>query len=309
MQNFGITHESGKLKRVLVHHPGKELELANRDPVAHHFDQPVDVKRFRNDHLELIERLEEIGIEVIRISKVLEDNQEALEFSLECPNLVFVRDSSTVTKNGAFLFRMGLPTRRKETPVIKAAHNALGIPIVLELKEPETFEGGGFAILENNSAVAGLCDRSTQGALDQMGDYLLTNRLLETWVTLAMPKGIVHIDGEFAELPGKIAISHPEVMENTPASFRTRKEGWKGNFIDWLREDGWDIINITDKECFNMAANFLTVDEDLAFHYTGNPRVMKEVNKRGIDVIQIPGEEMRKGMGGIHCMTCPVLRV
>ena len=58
-----------------------------------------------------------------------------------------------------------------------------------------------------------------------------------------------------------------------------------------------------------MAANFLTVDKDLAFHYTGNPRVMEECKERGIDVVQIPGEEMRKGMGGIHCMTCPVLRV
>jgi len=156
MQNFGITNESGKLKRVLVHHPGKELELANNDPVAHHFEQPVDVKRFRSDHLELLEHLEEVGVEVIRLREVLEDNKKALEQSLECPNLVFVRDSSTVTKKGVFLFRMGLPTRRKETPVIKAAHTALDIPIVLELKEPETFEGGGFAILENNSAVAGL---------------------------------------------------------------------------------------------------------------------------------------------------------
>jgi len=58
-----------------------------------------------------------------------------------------------------------------------------------------------------------------------------------------------------------------------------------------------------------MAANFLTVDKDLAFHYTGNPRVMQECKMRGIDVVQIPGEELRKGMGGIHCMTCPVLRV
>jgi arginine deiminase len=297
------------LKRVLVHHPGKELELANNDPVAHHFEQPVDVKRFRSDHLELLEHLEEVGVEVIRLREVLEDNKKALEQSLECPNLVFVRDSSTVTKKGVFLFRMGLPTRRKETPVIKAAHTALDIPIVLELKEPETFEGGGFAILENNSAVTGLCDRSTQGALDQMGNYLLKNRMIETWVTLEMPKGIVHIDGEFAELPGKRAISHLDVMENIPASFRTRREEWKGNFMDWLRDDGWDIIEITDKECFDMAANFLTVDEDLAFHYTGNLRVMKEVNKRGIEVVQIPGEEMRKGMGGIHCMTCPVLRI
>ena len=58
-----------------------------------------------------------------------------------------------------------------------------------------------------------------------------------------------------------------------------------------------------------MTANFVTIEKDLAFHYTGNPRVMKEANERGIDVVQIPGEELRKGMGGLHCMTCPVLRV
>jgi len=57
-----------------------------------------------------------------------------------------------------------------------------------------------------------------------------------------------------------------------------------------------------------MAANFLTVDTSLAIHYTGNPRVMKEVKERGIDVVQIPGDEMKKGNGGIHCMTCPILR-
>jgi arginine deiminase len=35
---------------------------------------------------------------------------------------------------------------------------------------------------------------------------------------------------------------------------------------------------------------------------------MREVKDRGIEVIQIPGEEMRKGNGGVHCMTCPILR-
>ncbi|MBD3205782.1 hypothetical protein GF319_05485, partial [Candidatus Bathyarchaeota archaeon] len=202
MQNFGINHESGQLKKVMVHNPGNELELANQDPDAHHFDQPVDVRRFKSDHLELINRLEEAGVEVLRVAEIVRENKEASQKVVECPNLVFVRDSSTVTDNGAFLFRMGLPTRRRETPVIKAAYQELGIPVVLEMKEPDTFEGGGFALLENRSAVAGLCDRTTNGALDQMGDYLLENRLIDTWITLEMPDGSVHIDGEFAELPG-----------------------------------------------------------------------------------------------------------
>ncbi|MCW4050320.1 MAG: arginine deiminase family protein [Candidatus Bathyarchaeota archaeon] len=232
-----------------------------------------------------------------------------MEQSYKCPNLVFVRDSSTMTNDGAFLYRMGLPSRREETPVIKAAHEALGNPIALQMKEPESFEGGGFALLEGGVAVAGLCDRSTQGALDQMGDYLLSNKLVDLWVELRMPEDIVHIDGEFCELPGKVALTHPEVMDFVPTVFRTLEERWEGSFVEWLKENNWDILEITDQECLDMAANFVTIAPDLAFHYTGNPRVMNEAKERGIDVVQIPGEEMRKGMGGIHCMTCPILRV
>ena len=309
MSGFGINHESGTLRRVMVHHPGRELELANADPVAHHFDQPVDIKRFISDHQELVDALEEAGVETLLVRDLIADNKEALEQSFKAPNLVFVRDSSSMTDNGAMLFRMGLPSRREETPVIRAAHEANGVPLALEMKEPDSFEGGGFALLEGGVAVAGLCDRSNQGALDQMGDYLLENRLVDLYIQLNMPEGIVHIDGEFCELPGKVALIHPEIMEEVPTIFRTRGELWEGSFTEWLREENWDILEITDQECFDMAANFLTIDEDLAFHYTGNPRVMQECKERGIDVVQIPGEEMRKGMGGIHCMTCPILRV
>lgn len=309
MPSYGINHESGTLKRVMVHQPGKELELANNDPVIHHFEQPVNIKRFISDHQELVNALHEVGVETLLVRNLIADNKEALQQSYKAPNLVFVRDSSSMTNNGAILFRMGLPSRRVETPVIEAAHDANGVPIILKMEAPESFEGGGIALLEDSAAVAGLCDRTTQGALNQMGDYLLEKKLIDLWIQINMPEGIVHIDGEFCELPGKIALIHPGVIEKVPTIFQTRTERWEGNFSEWLLENNWDIIEISDQECLDMAANFLTVDKDLAFHYTGNSRVMQECNERGIYVVQIPGEEMRKGMGGIHCMTCPLLRV
>lgn len=119
----------------------------------------------------------------------------------------------------------------------------------------------------------------------------------------------IHIDGDFAELPGKTALVHKGSLGYAPAVFSTRKETWEGPFVGWLEKNGWDLLEITDRERRDMAANFLTVDRNLALHYTGNPRVMREARERGIDVIQIPGDEMRKGNGGIHCMTCPILRI
>jgi len=308
MPPYGITSESGTLKKILVHHPGKELELANTDPVEHHFDQPVDIKRFKADHRSMMDALAEAGIEVFDVGTLLRDDPDLTSQVERCPNLVFTRDSSFVTDAGAVLMRMGLPSRRRETPVIEAAHEALGIPIGLRLEKPETFEGGGFALLDDGVAVAGLFQRTTQGALDEIRDFLFKKGVVDRFVILNVPPDDIHIDGDFAELPGKTALVHIETLEYAPAKFYTREESWEGSYIEWLSDEAWDLLEITDRERRDMAANFLTLDRDLAIHYTGNPRVMEEVRKRGIDVIQIPGEEMRKGNGGIHCMTCPILR-
>ena len=308
MPAYGITHESGTLKRVLVHHPRKELNLANSDPVEHHFEQPVDVERFIADHRSLMNALTESGVEVLDVGTLLRDNPRLTREVETCPNLVFTRDSSAVTDAGAMLMRMGLPSRRRETPVIKAAHESIGVPICLQLEKPETFEGGGFALLEGRTAVAGLCQRTTQGALNAIKESLFDGGVADTFITLNVPPDDIHIDGDFAVLPGRTALVHMASMCYAPAVFHTSSETWEGSFVDWLKEDGWDILEITDAERMDMAANFLTIDRDLAIHYTGNPRVMREVKERGIDVIQIPGEEMRKGNGGVHCMTCPILR-
>ena len=293
MPKYGIIHESGTLRKVLVHRPGKELELANSKPVEHNFEGPVDVERFRGDHIAMTDALVEAGVEVLYVRELVEDDPGMASQIDGCPNLVFTRDSSFVTDAGAVLMRMGLPSRRRETPIIEAAHTAMGVPVGLALGEPETFEGGGFALLEGKVAVAGLCQRTTQGALDTLGEFLLREGVAET----------------FIELPGKLALVHTETLEYAPSVFRSRDETREGSFVGWLEGEGWDILEITDRERMDMAANFLTVDNDLAIHYEGNPRVMAEVRARGIEVIQIPGEEMMKGNGGIHCMTCPVLRV
>ena len=309
MPSFGITSESGTLKRVLVHHPGKELELANTDPVEHHFDQPVDIEQFRADHKMMMDALTEASVEVLSVGSLLEGDRRLSEEAERCPNLVFTRDSSFVTDAGAVLMRMGLPSRRMETPVIKAAHEALGTPIGLQLEEPETFEGGGFALLEGKAAVAGLCSRTTQGALDALKGFLFENDIVDVFIVLNVPPNDIHIDGDFAELPGKTALVHMASVDYAPAVFHTRSETWEGSFVEWLRDEGWDLLEITDRERDDMAANFFTIDRDLALHYMGNPRVMNEARERGIEVIQILGEEMRKGNGGIHCMTCPILRI
>ena len=111
MPGYGITSESGPMKRVLVHHPGKELELANSNPVEHHFEQPVDIWRFISDHRSMMDALEEAGIAVLAVCSLLGDDPGLSAQVEHCPHLVFPRDSSFVTDPGAVLMRMGLLSR------------------------------------------------------------------------------------------------------------------------------------------------------------------------------------------------------
>lgn len=106
MVSYGITYESGRLERVLVHHPGAELEEANRDPIKHHFDEPVDIRRFVSEHERLMESFKEAGVEVLNVGEIVGETMgEAIK---KCLNLVFMRDSSSVTSAGAILMRMSL---------------------------------------------------------------------------------------------------------------------------------------------------------------------------------------------------------
>jgi N-dimethylarginine dimethylaminohydrolase len=187
MPSYGLSHESGASKRVLVHHSGRELELANSDPAKHNFDRPVDVDRFIAEHSCLIDVLTETGVEVFDISSLVRKDPHLSVEVKSCPNLVFARDSSVMTYAGAILMRMGLPSRRRETPVIRVAHEALGVPIYLRLERPKTFEGGGFALLEGRTAVAGLCSRTTQGTLDAVRVFIFNNDVADKFIEIRSP--------------------------------------------------------------------------------------------------------------------------
>lgn len=306
MQHFGVSHEAASLRRVLIHTPRKELKEANADPKRHGFAEPVEIERFSWEHSVLVGGLEEAGVEVLDVRSIISDKPEAEDIG-RCPNLVFTRDTSAVTNAGVILMRMGLPSRRLETPIIRAVYEELRIPLGLELKPPETFEGGGLAIIEGKTAIAGLCSRTTRGALEAVKTFLL-GEVVDLFILLNLPQDDIHIDGDFAELPGKTALIHTPTLDYAPAEFYTPTEMWRGYLKEWLREEGWDLIEITDQERLDMAANILVVHRDLAIHCEGNQRVVEEIRERGMEVIQIPGKEMKKGNGGVHCMTCPILR-
>ena len=110
-------------------------------------------------------------------------------------------------------------------------------------------------------------------------------------------------------LPLNQVIANKEYLNRFPCAVYTRygkpHYTW---FVDYLQNGDFDIINISYEEGQNCAANYIQVAPRKLVGYEGNPRVEKEITKRGGTVITFPGKELIKGKGGPHCMTCPLDR-
>jgi hypothetical protein len=57
----------------------------------------------------------------------------------------------------------------------------------LRLKGPKTFEGGGFALLEGRTAVAGLCSRMTQRTLTAVRVFIFNNDVADKFIEIRIP--------------------------------------------------------------------------------------------------------------------------
>ena len=87
MERYGVHSEVGRLRKVLVHRPGRSLERltpANRQEFL--FDDLVAVDRAQREHDEFTTLLRERGVEVLYFDRLL---AETIEHSEEaCHHLV-----------------------------------------------------------------------------------------------------------------------------------------------------------------------------------------------------------------------------
>jgi N-dimethylarginine dimethylaminohydrolase len=174
---WGCTSDVGRLRVVLMHRPGDELHVAENKPMPEigGFGDPEkgwywmgrtlpDLPAMQGAHDALAALLKSEGVEIVYVGEAAPGRMKQ----------IYTRDSVIGVKGGAVVARLARRVRRgEELPVTRALAKA-GCPILGTLHGEAIFEGGGFAILDEKTAVCSLSVACNAEGVRQMKNILGT---------------------------------------------------------------------------------------------------------------------------------------
>jgi N-dimethylarginine dimethylaminohydrolase len=287
---FGAQSEYFPLKKVIMHAPSQEIHyVTEKNKREFLFRSPAEYEKMREEHANYVQFLTDEGVEVIL-------SQDSV-----CPNLVFTRDVASVTNTGALLMRPMYPARCFEPVYLKKLFDSMEIP-TMEITRG-TAEGGDLVYLDEDTLMIGFGPRTDLDGV--MAIRELVCDAVKTILAVPLPSFRVHLDGALMILDKDVAIVHPGSVL-FPAKFLHEEE--LVLIPDFLKEEGFDLIEVTDEEVYNFGPNIFVVKPGVVVSYSWNTRIISELEERSMEVFGLEGHELVKAGGGPHCMTCPVLR-
>jgi N-dimethylarginine dimethylaminohydrolase len=274
---WGVDSEHGRLLDVLVCPPDNfrwlptsAISRATLD-AGHRFDPEAAARQ----HAEMVATYEAEGVHVHR-----------LEPDPVLPYQVFARDSSVMTPGGAVISQLHQSWRRGEYAATIAFYEASEIPI-RAMVTAGALEGGDVMILEPGCAVIGAGEaRTEEAAARQLAGWLAA----DGWEVRVepIPERFVHIDVLLAVLAeGLLAVC---------------SEALSGGILAWLRERGFELIDVPADDAFTLGANAISLGDERVISIAGAESLNSAMRARGLTVHELDLSMFTLGGGGAHCL-------
>jgi arginine deiminase len=275
---WGVDSEHGALLDVLVCRPDNFRWLITSAITQATFDtgHRLDNELAASQHAALVSAYEQAGVRV-----------HFLEPDPALPYQVFTRDSTTMGPNGTVITQPAQPWRRGEYAAAIRFHQEAEIPI-RGMITAGSLEGGDVMIIEPGSVLIGCGEARTQrAAAEQLAGWFRE----DGWEARVqpIPERYVHIDVLSAVLAEKLAAICTEVL---PAPT-----------IQWLRDKGFDLIEVSEAQAFTLGANAISIGGERVISAAGADELNGALAARGIEVIELDLSMFTLGGGGPHCLS------
>lgn len=253
------------------------------------------------------------------------------------PNHLFTRDTSCWVYGGVSVNPMAKPARQRETVHLKAIYRWHPMFCNQEFEywygneernyEGATIEGGDVEVIGRGKVLIGMSERTTPQGIEMLARGLFEKGAANEVVAVDLGKSraAMHLDTVLTMLDYDAFTYYPGVISKDSQHFSikpddngdivvTQKTDFFQTLADMVQLDavrmiptGGDIF-AAEREQWNDANNVLTIRPGVVLGYERNHYTIENMEKQGITVIPIPGDELGRGRGGARCMSCPIDR-
>jgi arginine deiminase len=253
------------------------------------------------------------------------------------PNQLFTRDTSAWLYGGVSLNPMYWPARQLETlnceaiyrfhPRFRDADFQIWFGGADHDWGAARMEGGDMMPVGDGVVLIGMGERSNARAVSILAQSMFAAGAARLVIGAQMPRerAAMHLDTVFTFCHRDVAtLYEPVVSQIVPILFRpggetgVQAEVSERSFLDEVK-DALGIENLklvttggdefeAERNQWDDGNNVVALDPGVVVAYERNEATNAKLAKAGIEVLAIAGQELGRGRGGGHCMTCPVVR-